>query len=131
MDWYVYCTAPIDFGWSLLPAVADVASEFAKTEAAEMIDGYGEESDVGTATTFLADFEKARELAREHGWEGSYSDGAKPHVFWLPHEGQFIYGFVWKQIHSGHTFIISPFKLPWLEERQRVPAAEPGPQSDV
>ncbi|MEF2071648.1 hypothetical protein [Consotaella aegiceratis] len=115
MEWFVYSTAPIDFGWALLPTVTEIASELAKIEAAEKIDGYGGGKDVGTATEFLADFDRARELARQHGWEGDYRPDAKPHVFWLPHENEMAYGFIWKQQHSGQTFVISPCPLPWLE----------------
>jgi hypothetical protein len=54
-------------------------------------------------------------LARKAGWEGDMREG--PFVAGLPSEpGTFEYLIAWKQDNNGQTFVVSPVRLPWLED---------------
>jgi hypothetical protein len=60
--------------------------------------------------------EKGKGLAAKVGWEGDMRDG--PYVAGLPkpasgRDGQVMVA--WKQDNNGDTFIVSPLRLPWLE----------------
>lgn len=111
MTWKAYSIMPIDFFWERLPTVEEVAAGMAEEKAAELIHGLGIHQD--QLDQFLSDFQHARVLAQKEGWEGDYRD--RPRVLWLPDEGSFSYGFVWKQDNNGATFVISPHPLPWLD----------------
>jgi hypothetical protein len=93
--WYAYqVELPIDFGWEHLPTVAAYSS---------VEDDFND---------ILDEFLFAKTLARELGWDGvNYGESR---VFLLPQSDMMAYGFVWKQDHSGTTFVISPYELPWL-----------------
>jgi hypothetical protein len=109
MTWYAYDITPIDSGWDYLRTIPETAALIGKHEALGKMQGY---SDAVSVKDFLADFENAKVLAKEHGWEGDYR--GEPHVFWIPVEGEVTYGFVWKQDNNGTTFIVSPQPLPWV-----------------
>jgi hypothetical protein len=100
---FVYSVGPIDFGWELLPTVRHFISNFPELDG----DCIGFES-------FLSQWENAKTLARDRGWEGDFSKD--PRVFFLPNpsSGDFLHGFVWKQKNNGITFIISEVELPWI-----------------
>ena len=60
--------------------------------------------------------EKAFALGHKVGWEGDIREG--PFIAGLPtnetgNDGHIM--IAWKQDNNGDTFVVSPFKLPWLE----------------
>lgn len=65
---------------------------------------------------FKNDFKHAQQLAGEKGWEGDFRGDA--HVFMLPTENEFTYGFAWKQENNGTTYIVSPVAFPHLKEHE-------------
>jgi hypothetical protein len=119
--WYTYAVSPIDndWDWERLPLAESVAADIAREYAVEVVharrEGAGgfQSRDVGE---FLSAIQEAKAAARKAGWEGDYGQSA-PRVFWLPDPEWFgfKYGFAWKQSNNGTTFIVSPFRLPWLE----------------
>lgn len=111
--WNIYPINAIDFGWDNLPNVEEVAGRIAKTQASFIIQGYGDEN-ADPLGDFLRDYKKALELGGSRGSEGDNREETR--VFWLPMENNFAYAFVWKQDNNGDTFVVSPVKLPWLDE---------------
>ncbi|SDC67894.1 hypothetical protein SAMN05428966_10296 [Massilia sp. PDC64] len=111
---HTYHIAPIDFGWENLKTVEETASELGALKARAALDGPRAlaqlEIDVDD---FLARWAAAKDLAQGEGWEGDFRQG--PVVFWVPHESGFKYGFAFKQDNNGSTFVVSPYKMPWLE----------------
>ena len=105
---FVYAISPIDFGWEHCPTVSEFAGQIARLEFDNI--GYGSRGDFDE---FVKNFEKAKELALAKGWEGDIRGEA--HVFQVPVEGAFAYGFAWKQDNNGDTFVISPVELPHLK----------------
>jgi hypothetical protein len=59
-------------------------------------------------------------LAKEMGWDGSYT--GCPYLFWLPSKNtqSFEYGFVFKQTSDNSTFVISPIELAYLAHDDQV-----------
>lgn len=112
MAWTAYQINPIDFRWELLLTVDEVAGRLASEAAKQIVAGWNSAST--EVEQFFADYERARGLAREVGWEGDFRH--PPQVFFLPDEGTFAYAFVWKQENNGGTFIISPRPLAWLKQ---------------
>ena len=58
---------------------------------------------------------QAFELAKKVGWEGDIREG--PFIAGLPthdtgDDGHFM--IAWKQDNNGDTFVVSPYKLPWI-----------------
>jgi hypothetical protein len=109
--WRVYETSYIDWGWTALRSVDETRALLAAEDEDEMGD-----LSQHTVTQFDADFENAKQLATEEGWEGDYRQG--PVVFWLPDPdtNSFVYGFFWKQDNNGTCYTISPRSLSWLED---------------
>ena len=114
MTWKAYAILPIDFGWEFLPTVERVAGQLASSVAELAVTGITQGSQ--EVDNFLADFNRARQLAKAAGWEGDYRAGSTPRVFWLPDEGSFQYAFVWKHDNNGDTFVVSPRPLAWLDD---------------
>lgn len=59
---------------------------------------------------------QAYELAKKVGWEGDIREG--PYIAGLPTHETADDGHImiaWKQDNNGDTFVVSPYKLPWLE----------------
>jgi len=56
----------------------------------------------------------ASEMSKMETWEGDVNGSIS--VFSVPCEGNMEVGFVWKQSNNGTTFVISPIKLPHLDE---------------
>lgn len=106
-----YHVAPIDYNWELLPSVADVASQLARSDAGE-ISGDGS-CGLPSCKEFLDAWKTAKEEAETMGWEGDIRTG--PVVFFLPSDNQFQFGFAFKQDNNGSTFVISPQELPHLK----------------
>ncbi|QIG53902.1 hypothetical protein G6N82_06805 [Altererythrobacter sp. BO-6] len=107
-----YYISPIDFGWEFLPSVHDFAARLAQDDLDIRLGRtlYGQPR----LDRFLADFEQAKELATQVGWEGDFR--GDPCVFCIPIENEIVYGFVWKQENNGDTLVVTPTPLPWLNE---------------
>lgn len=111
---HAYGISPIDFNWEMVRTAADIVLDVAQAAVEALTKGpsfYESELEISDV---LEQFDYAKALARECGWEGDFTE--KPRLFWLPAEGGFEFGFVWKQSNSGQTFVISPYPLPWLDD---------------
>jgi hypothetical protein len=113
--WHAYSMEPIDHGWRCLSTIEAFLETLAIEEAHAKFRNSVSENE--TVDYFLADYREAKSAACEQGWEGEVQGEA--YVFWLPvpGSGAFKYGFAWKQNTNGVTFIVSPVRLPWLENR--------------
>ncbi|MGY4437046.1 hypothetical protein ACVWWO_009523 [Bradyrhizobium sp. F1.13.1] len=62
---------------------------------------------------YFAAKNRALDLARSAGWEGDVRQG--PFIAGMPSgdERHFLIG--WKQDNNGTTYIVSPYRLPWIE----------------
>lgn len=67
--------------------------------------------DAGVGAVELVDAELADALdaAREAGWQGKVQ--GEPHIFVLPAEQDFQFGFVW---NGARTTVLAPSALPWM-----------------
>jgi hypothetical protein len=106
MSWHVYEIAPIDMRWDFLPTVESTSAEIKNQE-----DQTGREGDPAS-DEFASAWEDAQDLAAERGWDGDFRSPAR--VFWVPDEGEFHFGFVFKQDNNGTTYVVSPVELPHL-----------------
>ncbi|TDG02018.1 hypothetical protein E1N52_41930 [Paraburkholderia guartelaensis] len=62
----------------------------------------------------MAEREDAYEAAREAGWDGSLNE--EPHVFILPANVDFKFGFVWTSLDEDRPmFVVAPEPLPWVQ----------------
>ena len=100
---FAYALPPIDHwtGW--------------KTEGEFLNDLNGDYLPLGESE-YLATKERALILARDAGWEGDMREG--PFIAGLPthntgDDREVLIG--WKQDNNGTTFIVSPYRLSWLE----------------
>lgn len=91
-DYKIYVLSPMDDGWDDMLG-ADPASE-----------------------PLASILQRAR--GPEFRWEGDFRPHGHPRRIPVP-DGE--YGthqiYVWKQENNGTTFVASPVRLPWLEER--------------
>lgn len=112
--WYAYSMEPIDWGWENLISVPDYLKTLAVEEANAKLTKCPSESE--SVDAFLAAYAEAR-VAVGAEWEGTVRGNV--YVFFLPFPatGGFVYGFTWKQDTNGVTFVVSPCRLPWLEDR--------------
>lgn len=114
MTFKAYSIVPIDFGWDLLPTVEEHIVRLRKEE-----DEAAEVGEAGTghhSASVEADYAEAMSLASDAGWEGETASHGRPRVFFVPGDGRFDYGFVWKQPNNGTTFVVAPYPLPWLDD---------------
>lgn len=111
----VYVCPPLDHGWHNLQTVADYAKEIGARDAENRAKHGRASLDwcEYTCQNFLSDWETAKELASQKGWEGDFKND--PVVFFLPNETGFIPGFVIKQQNNGTTYVVTPYVLPWVE----------------
>jgi hypothetical protein len=59
----------------------------------------------------------AHDLGQKVGWKGDMREG--PYIAGLPPSdsgGGGDYMIAWKQDNNGDTFIVSPYRIPWLEQ---------------
>lgn len=105
--WFIYPMSPIDFNWHLLDTVEETITKLSKPD-----DPFDHCFRFNELKGFLDSWEEAKDLAKQNHWEGDFR--GSPHVFWLPAENEFVYGFAWKQDNNGSTFIVSPFPLTHL-----------------
>lgn len=109
MNWHVYELLAIDFGWEHVKTVKETLVAIANgPDELSHPDGLNS----ANAKAFLDAWESAKSAASEKGWEGDFRH--EPSVFWLPSEGDFNYGFVFKQDNNGDTYVVPPHALPWL-----------------
>ena len=101
--WYSYEILPIDFRWEHLNSPEHVLATIKNDDDWEL-----------SAYIFEAAYEAAKKLAYSLNWDGDISEEA---VFFVPIEGEFMYGFALKQSNNGATYIISPIPLPHLEDQ--------------
>jgi hypothetical protein len=114
MTWYAYHLSPLDHGWEQLPSVGDVAGDIASSEAKQIVKyGHTHMLEEPSSENFLADWAAAKEAASAQGWEGDFRK--PPVVFWLPNDTGFTHAFAFKQDNNGSTFIVSPYRLPWMD----------------
>lgn len=110
IGWNVYEIGPIDYGWQQLRTVRETLAVFVvPDEGSDPREGL----DTSASLAFLRSWESAKDAATAAGWEGEFR--LEPRVFWLPCNLQMSHGFVFKQAHSGTTFVISPQPLGHLE----------------
>ncbi|MET4789568.1 hypothetical protein ABIF64_001746 [Bradyrhizobium japonicum] len=102
---FAYARGAIDFwtGW--------------KTEQEFLRELQGDHDSSNAVNEYNALKVQAMELAKKVGWEGDVRQG--PFIAGLPtHEtaddGHFL--IAWKQDNNGDTFVVSPYRLPWLED---------------
>jgi hypothetical protein len=108
-DWHLYTAGcAIDFGWPNLATIQETLGTIAEQDKD---DNVSIKDDLWKG--FLNDWQKAKQLAWDHGWDGRCDRNA---VFWLPGGEGFKYGFVIKTSENGIAFVVSPFSLPWLIE---------------
>ena len=108
---FVYARAPINFwhGW--------LTEDAYRRQLVELDTQQGE---LGGESDAIAKYEARRDaalaLARRVGWEGDIREG--PFIAGLPTDNSGKDGLTmiaWKQDNNGATFVVSPFRLPWLE----------------
>jgi len=111
-----YRISPIDMGFRFLWTV----DQFRDQLRLEDIDQHGtfgrlcgEPITLNGLNRFELEFERAKHLARDHGWEGDFRDG--PFVMPVLFDDEVSYAFVWKQDNNGSSFVLSPVPLPYLE----------------
>jgi len=109
MQWKAYDISPIDAHWEFLPTLKQVENSLRKRDA--KVNLFEEDN---LLPVFSADWLHAKRQASAAGWDGVVRGDVR--VFWLPAENEFQYAFVWKQDNNGTTFVVSPFKLPHLNQ---------------
>ncbi|MCA8313219.1 hypothetical protein LGN43_02905 [Burkholderia multivorans] len=114
MSWYTYEVLPIDFGWEHLLTVEETLKKIAVNDAKTKLHQADPEAHV-SVDYFLAAWESAQDVARDSGWDGDFRHD--PVVFWVPTEGDFSFGFAFKQDNNGTTYVVSPCELPHLIDR--------------
>jgi hypothetical protein len=124
--WFVYALSSIDLFWDHLPTVEDVAIKSASDAARAAVTKFDGDAYVSLNTdAFVKAFRSAQEMATKLGWEGDFS--IAPRVLWLPDDGRFVYGFIWRQDNHGSTYVVSPRPLSWLDELSFERGSFPGP----
>jgi hypothetical protein len=111
---FAYSRAAIDFwpGWM----TEKQFEEQVTSEAAELEPGYYE----CRMREYRSFRDTAFALAKKVGWEGDVRPGeGGPYIAGLPthdtgRDGHFM--IAWKQDNNGDTFVVSPYRLPWLEK---------------
>lgn len=105
---FCYEVEPLDFGWEHMQPIEKVVMEIFNDE---------EESNGEILKDMQGDWIYAQRMAGAQGC-GAWRKGREsPSIFWIPtKEGHMAYGFIFKQDHSGVTFIVSPVEMPWLED---------------
>ncbi|MFI8125266.1 hypothetical protein [Acinetobacter nosocomialis] len=111
---YGYHFSTIENNWEDLTPL----NEFLQTFADD--DGDVSQRDKESLKEIIAKSDTALTLAKEMGWDGSYT--GCPYLFWLPSKNtqSFEYGFVFKQTSDNSTFVISPIELAYLAQDNQV-----------
>jgi hypothetical protein len=111
-NWYPYVITPIDFGWEYLRTIEETAVFMAKQEA-YMTREHPSSHVVYKTVDFLLSWENAKRLALQLGWGGDFSEECR--VTWVESEDSMKYGFVFKEVNNGTTYVISPIPRPDLQ----------------
>ncbi len=108
---HLYEGSSIDHNWEHLKTVEDTLIELSN----QISHVESENIDKIDISTFSFRWEQAQKVAKMGLWEGDFV--GEPRVFWLPSfsKSQYLFGFVFKQANNGTTFVLSPYKLPELE----------------
>ncbi|MDC4564550.1 hypothetical protein NQ790_03785 [Acinetobacter baumannii] len=111
---YGYHFSTIENNWEDLTPL----NEFLQTFADD--DGDVSQRDKESLKEIIAKSDTALALAKEMGWDSSYT--GCPYLFWLPSKNtqSFEYGFVFKQTSDNSTFVISPIELAYLAQDEQV-----------
>ncbi|MFL9471650.1 hypothetical protein ACKERC_05100 [Acinetobacter baumannii] len=111
---YGYHFSTIENNWEDLTPL----NEFLQTFADD--DGDVSQRDKESLKEIIAKSDTALALAKEMGWDGSYTGCL--YLFWLPSKNtqSFEYGFVFKQTSDNSTFVISPIELAYLAQDEQV-----------
>lgn len=112
--WYGYGMFPIDYGWHWCRTVREFVASLSPDYDTLYPEHFPDEINtaVGELTQFSCDMKQAMAIAKALGWEGDVRGDM--HVFPIPSDTSFTYGFAWKHDNNGDTFIISPVPLPHL-----------------
>jgi hypothetical protein len=94
---------PIDSGWMYLKSIPETLSQLISNSDAFLS---ANNIDLAAAVSFIEDWQAAKRLAKDNGWEGDFA--VEPKVFPSTHDGEIKYGFIIKQSNNGSTFLISP-----------------------
>ncbi len=83
----------------------------------QLVEIHSTEDAAHTLLQYEKQLSAAHELAKKVGWEGDTREG--PYIAGLPakdtaDDGHYM--IAWKQDNNGDTFVVSPFRLPWLED---------------
>lgn len=111
-----YHISPIDMGFRFLWTVDQFRDQLRLEDIGQHATFgrlYREPITLNGLDRFELDFERAKHLARDQGWEGDFREG--PFVMPVLVELEVSYAFVWKQDNNGSTFVLSPVPLPYLE----------------
>ncbi len=105
---FAYALTPIDHwtGWM---------------SEAEFLSQLGEGYMPVDESAYLATKDRALDLARSAGWEGDIRQG--PFIAGLPTNDEHLFLLGWKQDNNGTTYIVSPYRLPWVEAEGCSPVA--------
>ena len=112
-----YEVNPVDFGWNHLETVSDAVHRLCALSL--KWDGTADKSEdckesCSDLSVLTDGFEKAVNIALSCQWEGDLQ--VDPAVFWIPVDINFVPCFVFKQMNSGMTFVVTPVELPHLEQ---------------
>lgn len=119
MHWYVYHLPPIDNGWFFAKTVDQMAAELAAIDTKEKVEGVDPRNVFSPSVDdFIRDWQSAQSAAAGKGWEGDFRTKDQRVVIAIPDEGDFHWGFVFKQDNNGSTFVVSPVELPHLARYQ-------------
>jgi hypothetical protein len=97
MAWHVYEIPKPESTFAGIPSYSDFKQQLL------------EDAGIGAVDLLKAELDDALGSAREAGWKGTVQ--GEPHIFTLPVERIFEFGFVWK---GERTTIIAPRALPWM-----------------
>lgn len=117
--WHLYSIVPIDGWWDLLATVDEIAAKMARIDAEQVTSLWPDHSFL--SYQFLFDYREALRLVGRPNADpftrcGPNGDdfSVEPRVFFVPVEGEFLYGFAWKMSNNGDTYVVSPVPQPQL-----------------
>lgn len=111
-----YVLAPVDFGWELMDTVDERVCKLVSLERENFKNRECDFCDLTSVKIFLNNWEEAKGLATQAGWEGDVRFGNGPCVFDIPFSDGIETCFIFKQDNNGCTFVVSPVEMPWLDE---------------
>jgi hypothetical protein len=121
---YMYSYEHIDYGWELLPTVKDYTKDhlyymiYGGERRKFSLDNYKNMRDEFSQAMIIAKSMRACIIYAQHHMAADENFSVEPRIFFIPavpFGDQFGFGFVWKQLDNGTSFIASPIELPHLE----------------